>query len=182
MLVSYQISTTMRTPYGKSHPERKHMPKQISCGLLMYDNSVDLCVLLAHPGGPFFANKDDGSWSIPKGLVDSDDTDLLQTAKREFVEETGYDLSDVSEFLPLDSVKLKSGKLVHAWAFAGMWEDGRVPDSNTFTIEWPPRSGREQAFPEIDRAEMFSIDEARTKINLGQSPLLERLVERLGLS
>jgi len=88
---------------------------------LKYDDATEIRVLLAHPGGPFFAKKDEGSWSIPTGLVDSDDDDLLKTAKREFSEETGYDLSDVSEYLPLSSVKLKSGKLVHAWAFAGNW-------------------------------------------------------------
>lgn len=156
------------------------MPKQISCGLLMFDTAEHLRVLLAHPGGPFFAKKDAGAWSIPKGLMEADDVELLETAKREFVEETGYDLSEVSEYLPLDTVKLKSGKIVHAWAFAGSWEAGRKPDSNTFTIEWPPRSGREQAFPEIDRAEMFSIEVARTKINPAQSPLLDRLINLLG--
>ena len=151
----------------------------ISCGLLLFETEPELRVLLAHPGGPFFAKKDLGSWSIPKGLVDESDADHLESAKREFIEETGYDLSLVKEYLPLGAVKLKSGKLVHAWAFAGRWEDGRVPESNCFEIEWPPRSGRTQRFPEIDRAEMFLIAEARTRINERQVPFLDRLVDTI---
>ena len=155
------------------------MPKATSAGLLLFDNHDELRVLLAHPGGPYFAKKDEGSWSIPKGLVDEDE-ELLAAAKREFVEETGYEsIDEQTEFLGLGSVKLKSGKEVHGWAFAGQWQEGRVPDSNTFEIEWPPRSGKKQSFPEIDRAEMFSIKDARLKINERQAPFLDRLIELL---
>lgn len=155
------------------------MPKSISAGLLMYHHGEVLRVLLAHPGGPFFARKDEGAWSIPKGLTHADDHELLTTAQREFFEETGYDLSGVGEYLPLGQVTLKSGKEVHAWAFAGIWKPGRVPESNSFEMEWPPKSGRKQTFPEIDRAEMFLIEEAKVKINERQRPLLDRLVELL---
>ena len=144
----------------------------------MYEHSSVLRVLLAHPGGPYFAKKDEGSWSIPKGLVHLDE-DLLETAKREFVEETGYQLATNTEFISLESVTLKSGKQVVAWAFEGTWEDGRFPDSNSFKIEWPPRSGKMQSFPEIDRAEMFAIEPARAKINERQQPFLDRLVQRV---
>jgi len=155
------------------------MPKAISAGLLLFDSSGELRVLLAHPGGPYFAIKDEGSWSIPKGLV-GDDEDFLTAAQREFAEETGYEsLDEQTEFFELGSVKLKSGKEVHGWAFAGQWQDGRVPDSNTFEIEWPPRSGKKQSFPEIDRAEMFSVENARLKINERQAVFLDRLVELL---
>ena len=155
------------------------MAKSISCGLLLFEHEREIRVLLAHPGGPFFAKKDMGSWSIPKGLAENNDADLLEAAKREFAEETGYDLSRVDDFLPLGEVKLKSRKLVHAWAFAGSWEDGRKPTSNEFEIEWPPRSGRKHSFPEIDRAEMFTLEEARRKINEQQQPFLDRLVDAL---
>lgn len=153
------------------------MAKSISAGLLLFHETPSLKVLLAHPGGPYFAKKDLGSWSIPKGLVERDDEDLLMTAQREFCEETGYDITAVTEYLPLQTVTLKSGKQVHAWAFRGVWELGRTPISNTFEVEWPPRSGKRQAFPEIDRAEMFSLDEAIEKINERQRPFLHRLAQ-----
>ena len=161
------------------------MPQVISCGLLLYSTSEvagsgkdGLRVLLAHPGGPFFAGKDEGAWSIPKGLVAKGE-DFLDAAKREFAEETGYDLSGVGEFLPLGEITLKSGKVVHCWAFAGHWEEGRIPLSNSFSIEWPPRSGVKQSFPEIDRAELFTVEEAYRKINERQRPFLARLVDRI---
>lgn len=154
------------------------MAKSISAGLLMYCLDGRLRVLLAHPGGPFFANKDAGVWSIPKGLVASSE-DLLEAAQREFVEETGYQLNPDAQFMQLGQVKLKSGKEVHGWAFEGRWEAGRQPQSNCFEIPWPPRSGRMQSFPEIDRAEMFALDEARRKINQQQLPFLDRLVQQL---
>lgn len=155
------------------------MPKATSAGLLLFDDADELRVLLAHPGGPYFAKKDEGAWSIPKGLAGEGEA-LLAAAQREFVEETGYEaISDETQFLALGSVKLKSGKEVHGWAFAGQWEDGRIPQSNRFEIEWPPRSGKKQSFPEIDRAEMFSIESAREKINERQAPFLERLLEHL---
>ena len=152
------------------------MAKSISAGLLLYKQTKELQVLLAHPGGPYFAKKDEGAWTVPKGLVDGEE-ELLQAAQREFVEETGYDLSGVTEFLELGSVKLKSGKEVFAWAFAGDWAEGREPESNTFEIEWPPRSGKRQSFPEIDRAQMFATAEARSKINQRQAAFLDRLLE-----
>ena len=154
------------------------MTKATSAGLLLYHFDKELRVLLAHPGGPYFARKDEGSWSIPKGLAHEGE-DLLKTAQREFVEETGYALEPDAEFISLGSVELKSGKQVYGFAFAGIWEDGRLPDSNTFEIEWPPRSGRKQAFPEIDRAEMFLLEEAHQKINKRQQPFLDRLAEFL---
>lgn len=149
------------------------MAKAESAGLLMYSLVPELRVLLAHPGGPFFANKDNASWSIPKGLIERDEH-RLQAAIREFVEETGYRMPANPNYLPLGHVQLKH-KIVHAWAFEGDWEPGRQPESNSFTIEWPPRSGRKQSFPEIDRAEFFTVAAAREKINPGQMPFLDRL-------
>jgi len=128
-------------------------------------------VLLAHPGGPFFVKKDDGAWSIPKGEPDTEE-DLLITAQREFEEEIG--VKPTGPFIPLKPVKQKGGKIVHAWA----WEGDCDPDtiqSNTFTMEWPPRSGQQQAFPEIDRAEWFDLATARRKIKSGQVGLIDEL-------
>lgn len=165
---------------AKVKSKAKSKGKAVSAGLLMYAMEAgQLRVLLAHPGGPYFAKKDAGAWSIPKGLVDTvaeGDEDLLATAKREFVEETGYELNVSTEYQTLGQVTLKSGKIVHAWAFQGDWEAGRVPASNLFSMEWPPRSGDMQDFPEIDRAEMFSIDQGNSQINERQRPFLDRLV------
>jgi predicted NUDIX family NTP pyrophosphohydrolase len=147
------------------------MPR-LSAGLLMYriaNGAVQ--VLLAHPGGPFFAHKDDGAWTIPKGEPDADE-DLLVTAQREFEEETGVKPS--GPFLPLTAIQQKGGKIVHAWAFAGDC-DPKAIRSNTFTMEWPPKSGRQMAFPEIDRAEFFDLETARNKIKAGQEALIEEL-------
>ncbi len=145
---------------------------QISAGLLLYrrKNNVDE-VFLVHPGGPLWTHKDFGAWSIPKGLVDKDE-ELLEAAKREFAEETG--LSATGPFLPLTPVKLKSGKIVYAWAVEGDCDPGKMK-SNTFTMEWPPRSGKQQAFPEADRAAWFALDEAKQRITPGQTALLEEL-------
>ncbi|MEM0970108.1 MAG: NUDIX domain-containing protein [Verrucomicrobiota bacterium] len=155
------------------------MAHSISAGLLLYSQSSGtLQVLLAHPGGPYFARKDLGAWTLPKGLVEPGEN-LLSTAQREFTEETGYDLNEVSTYLPLGSITQKGGKEVHAWAFEGSWEAGRLPESNTFTMEWPPKSGTHHEFPEIDRAELFSLEEAEQKINERQRPFLARLVEAL---
>jgi predicted NUDIX family NTP pyrophosphohydrolase len=128
-------------------------------------------VLLAHPGGPFFRNKDDGAWSIPKGEPDPDE-DLLPAARREFAEETG--LTPKPPFRTLAPVKQKGGKVVHAWAFEG---DGEpvAGASNLFTMEWPPRSGKQVEFPEIDRAEFFELAAARKKIQTAQAALLDEL-------
>jgi predicted NUDIX family NTP pyrophosphohydrolase len=134
--------------------------------------SGGLEVLLAHPGGPFFARKDVGAWSIPKGEVEADE-DARACAIREFQEETG--ISPVGVPLQhLGEVQQRAGKRVEAWAFAGDWA-GERPESNHFEIEWPPRSGRMQRFPEIDRLEWFALAEARLKLNPAQSEFLDRL-------
>ena len=136
------------------------MPRLIA-GLLMYRiQDWIIQVLLAHPGGPFFRNKDDGSWSIPKGEPDADE-DLMVTAQREFEEETG--IEPTGPFIPLEPIKQKGGKIVHAWAFEGDCDPAAIT-SNTFTMEWPPKSGRQMEFPEINRAEFFDLDTARKKI------------------
>jgi predicted NUDIX family NTP pyrophosphohydrolase len=147
------------------------MPR-LSAGLLMYRiKDGALQVLLAHPGGPFFRNKDEGSWTIPKGEPDADE-DLLVTAQREFEEETG--IKPAGPFMALKAIQQKGGKIVHAWAFQADC-DPRAMVSNTFTIEWPPKSGRQMEFPEIDRAEFFDLHTARKKIKAGQEALLDEL-------
>jgi predicted NUDIX family NTP pyrophosphohydrolase len=138
----------------------------------MYRNGArGLEVLLVHPGGPFFRNKDEAAWSIPKGEPD-DGEDLLDAAQREFEEETG--LKATGPFVPLKPVKQKGGKIVHAWACAGDCDPACV-QSNTFSIEWPPKSGKRSEFPEIDRAEFFDLATARVKIKAGQEDLLRQL-------
>ena len=152
--------------------------KKVSAGLLMYRRRSDrLEVLLAHPGGPYFANKDDGAWSIPKGEVEGAD-DLLATARREFVEEIGFQPGE--PFVELGSIKQRGGKVVHAWAFEGDLPANFELCSNSFEIEWPPRSGHMQEFPEIDRAEFFNLEQAQQKINSAQAELLDRLTTGLG--
>jgi len=149
---------------------------KISCGLLMYRwSGVLLEVLLVHPGGPLWTGRDLGAWSVPKGLPRPDE-DPLSAARREFEEETGLKAS--GNFIPLRPVKLKSGKTVRAWAFEGDCDPEAVR-SNTFSMEWPPDSGRYQVFPEIDRAAWFQIDEAKRKINKGQTGLIEELLHLL---
>jgi len=135
-------------------------------------------VLLVHPGGPYFQKKDEGAWTLPKGLVD-DGEDLLAAAKREFVEETGLSL-DTEVFVPLGDVRMKSGKRIHAWAFPGDCDPEQI-QSNTFEIEWPPRSGKKQSFPEVDRAEWFDRERALVKIIEVQKPLLERALSPASL-
>ena len=140
----------------------------------MYRRTADSAfeVLIAHPGGPFFARKDDGAWSIPKGEVEADE-DALVCALREFQEETGICAEDRT-LIALGEVRQSGGKRVEAWAFAGDWAGGR-PSSNTFEIEWPPRSGKMRTFPEIDRLEWFSLHDARVKLNPAQTEFLDRL-------
>ena len=130
-----------------------------------------LQVLLAHPGGPFFQKKDDGGWSIPKGEPDADE-DLLVTAQREFEEETG--IIPTGPFIPLKPIQQKGGKIVHAWAFEGDC-DPKAIKSNMFTMEWPPKSGKQMEFPEIDRAEFFDLASARKKIKAGQEAFIDEL-------
>src|SRR5215207_646289 len=154
------------------------MPKQ-SAGLLMYRRAGDaLELLLVHPGGPFWARKDDGAWSIPKGEYD-DGEDALAVAKREFAEEVGTAID--GEFVDLGEVVQPGRKVVRAFAVQGDVDVSSL-QSNTFEMEWPPKSGRRQSFPEVDRAEWFAPDVARRKILAGQRPLIERLLEKLGRS
>jgi predicted NUDIX family NTP pyrophosphohydrolase len=151
-----------------------------SAGLLMYrvaDGAPE--VLLVHPGGPFFAKKDEGAWTIPKGELDAGE-DALACAKRELQEETGIALPDTTPdttYAPLGSIKQAGGKVVQAWAFEGDWNGVLV--SNTFELEWPPRSGKKRAFPEVDRAAFLTIEEARRKMNPAQAPFLDRLLALL---
>ena len=133
-------------------------------------------VLLAHPGGPFWSRKDQGVWTIPKGLIGPSES-LLSAAQREFAEETGY--RPGGEAIPLGSAKQPGGKVVHVWAIEGDWDPVDL-QSNTFEMEWPPGTGRLQSFPEIDRASWFGIAEARLKILKGQAAFLDHLLETLG--
>jgi predicted NUDIX family NTP pyrophosphohydrolase len=133
-------------------------------------------ILLAHPGGPFFTRKDDGAWTIPKGEA-APEEDLLTRAQTEFEEELG--IRPKGNWIELGSIKQKGGKTVYAWAFEGDLPDSFKLNSNTFELEWPPRSGKLQTFPEIDRAEFFYQEIARRKINPAQIILLDRLRERL---
>lgn len=147
-----------------------------SAGLLIYrfKNAI-LQVFLIHPGGPFYKSKDEGSWSIPKGEVDSEEGPL-DAAIRELKEETGFEAQE--PFLKLTPVKQSSYKTVHAWAAEGNY-DPELMKSNEFALEWPPQSGQIQYFPEADRAQWFTIPEARTKILKGQIPLLDELEKKV---
>jgi predicted NUDIX family NTP pyrophosphohydrolase len=152
------------------------MPKK-SAGLLLYrhhEGSIE--VLLVHPGGPFWRNKGDGAWSIPKG--EFQDEDPLAAAKREFKEETGSAPPE-GQYTPLTPIKQKNGKIVHAWAVEGDFDPASL-NSNEFETEWPPKSGRMQKFPEVDRAEWFAPDVARQKMLSGQEALVDELVRKLG--
>jgi predicted NUDIX family NTP pyrophosphohydrolase len=152
------------------------MPR-VAAGLLMYRvRDGELQVFLAHPGGPFFARKDEGVWSIPKGEPEPDE-DLLETARREFREETG--LVPHGPFVPLAPIKQKGGKIVHAWAFQGNCEGQQIV-SNVFSMEWPPGSGNTKQFPEVDRAEFFGLPAAKEKIKAAQRPLIEELARTVG--
>ncbi len=150
---------------------------KISAGLFLYRiREGNLEVLLVHPGGPFWARKDLGAWSIPKGEVENDTDDHFETAKREFKEETGF--LPEGNFVPLGFIKQKGGKTVYGWAIEGDC-DTALLKSNTFTMEWPPRSGKEQEFPEVDRAEFFSPEEAKQKINPAQTEFISQLEQLL---
>jgi predicted NUDIX family NTP pyrophosphohydrolase len=154
-----------------------------SAGLLVYrESAAGLEVLLVHPGGPFWAKKDDGAWTIPKGLIEEGE-DPLAAARREFEEETGV-APPSGEVVPLAPLRQPSGKVVHAWAVHGVdfdpaFDPGRLR-SNTFAVEWPPKSGAHKTFPEIDRAAWFPLDAARRKILKGQAGFLDQLTQRLG--
>lgn len=135
-------------------------------------------ILLVHPGGPFFRKKDDGAWSIPKGVPESPNENLLERAQKEFEEELGF-RPRIDNSFELGTIKQKGGKVVHAWAFEGDLPDDFVCRSNTFQCEWPPRSGKMCEFPEIDRADMFDVDLARKKMNPAQVAFIDRLLDAL---
>ena len=147
------------------------MPKKAAGLLLFRETSGHLEVLLVHPGGPFWAKKNEGAWSIPKGEIEEGE-DPLEAAKREFREETGG--TPTGEAIPLEPLRQRSGKIVHAWAMRGDF-DPALLTSNSFTMEWPPKSGRQQQFREVDRAGWFAIEEAERKILKGQAALLRQL-------
>ena len=135
-------------------------------------NDGILQVFLAHPGGPLFRNKDDGHWTIPKGEVSGGES-LLNAAIREFEEETAIKPS--GNYLELGSIRQKGGKIVHAWAYEGDYDESQPIRSNTFEMEWPPHSGQKRSFPEMDLARFFPLPEARKKLKDAQWPLVERL-------
>jgi predicted NUDIX family NTP pyrophosphohydrolase len=138
--------------------------------------------LLVHPGGPFWAQRDDGAWSIPKGGSEEGDEDLRRSALRELSEELGPAPEvELEAMIELGSVRQKGGKVVHAWAAEGDFDPGEL-DSNTFMMEWPPRSGNEREFPEVDMAEWFDPDAARAKLIEAQAAFVDRLLEHLGYS
>jgi predicted NUDIX family NTP pyrophosphohydrolase len=152
------------------------MAKQ-SAGVLLYRRPPKaLELFLVHPGGPFWKNKDEGAWTIPKGLIEPGE-EPLAAARREFAEETGFTAE--GPFLELGAFRQPGGKTVLAWAAEGDADPARL-QSNLFSMEWPPRSGRQQEFPEVDRAGWFSPDEARRKLLKGQVALIEALMEALG--
>ena len=151
------------------------MPKT-SAGLLLYrETSGSLEVLLVHPGGPFWSRKDDGAWSIPKGEFEAGE-DPLEAARRELAEETGA--SAQGEAIPLGALQQSGGKIVHAWAVRGDF-DPDLLRSNTFLLEWPPKSGRMREFPEVDRAGWFQMADAKRKILKGQAGFLDVLQAKL---
>jgi predicted NUDIX family NTP pyrophosphohydrolase len=149
-----------------------------SAGILLYRGRGDaLRLLLVHPGGPFWAKKDEGAWSIPKGEYDEGE-DPLAVARREFEEELGSP-TPAGDIIDLGELVQPSRKLITAFAVAGDFDTSRLR-SNLFELEWPPRSGRMQSFPEVDRAEWFTLEEARAKILPGQRSFIDRLLERIG--
>lgn len=151
--------------------------KAQSAGLLAYRlNGDEPEVFIVHPGGPFFANKDNGVWTIPKGLYEADE-EAVDAAKREFEEETGFPVT-ASELIDLGEVHRSDGKTIKAWAFEGDFDESKL-ESNHFEIEWPPKSKRQQRFPEIDRAVWLRLNEAAEKLQPAQIPFLERLANLL---
>ena len=147
------------------------MPKT-SAGLILFRRTTGKTeLLLVHPGGPFWINKDDGAWTFPRGEVEPGE-DLESAGRREFHEETGHAVT--GDLIPLGSIRQKSGKTVHTWAVEGDLDPATIR-SNTFTLEWPPKSGKMAQFPEIDRADFFDLATARQKIRPSESPFLEKL-------
>ncbi len=151
--------------------------EKVAAGLLMYRHDQDrLEFFLVHPGGPYFRKKDAGHWTIPKGAPEGDEP-LLETAQREFLEETG--IRPLGPFCDLGTVRQKGGKLVYAWAFSGNWDPDTGIRCNSFTIEWPPASGRKAEFPEVDKAAWYPLDTAMEMIIPAQRPFLERATDLL---
>jgi predicted NUDIX family NTP pyrophosphohydrolase len=151
----------------------------ISAGILLYrrrDSGVE--VFLVHPGGPYWAGKDEGAWSVPKGLVYAGERELA-CARREFKEETGFDVAGVGRERDLGTVQLPSGKLLHVWAVEGDCNPAEL-NSNLFEMEWPPKSGRTARFPEVDRGGWFERTPALLKIAKGQRPVIEKFYTELG--
>jgi predicted NUDIX family NTP pyrophosphohydrolase len=148
-----------------------------SAGILLYRrNKNQFEVLLAHPGGPYWKDRDEGVWSIPKGLFDADEVPL-EAARREFKEETGFEVDGM--FIALGELKQPGGKIVHAWALEKDLDVTKIV-SNTYPVEWPYKSGRWRRYPEVDRAGWFTVDEARKKILKGQAGFIDRLLEMSG--
>jgi predicted NUDIX family NTP pyrophosphohydrolase len=149
-----------------------------SAGILLFrKRGARVEVLLVHPGGPFWANKDDGAWSMPKGLIEEGE-DARAAAKREFFEETGLYVE--GDFVELGIHKQAGGKIIAAWAHEGDF-DAKLLKSNSFSMEWPPRSGKTALFPEVDKANWFALDEALTKVTKGQMAIIRALAEKLGV-
>jgi predicted NUDIX family NTP pyrophosphohydrolase len=138
-------------------------------------NQNDLEFFLIHPGGPFYKNKNEGVWSIPKGMTEADE-ELLSAAKREFQEETG--IISQEPYYSLGTAKMKSGKVIHVWGFIGEWDPDSGIESNTFKLEWPPKSGKLIDIPEADRANWFSFEDARKMIHPNQLVFLERMLDQ----
>jgi len=155
------------------------MKIKTSAGLLMFSRKNGIKVFLVHPGGPFFRNKDDGFWGIPKGLIEGEEVHL-EAAEREFEEETG--IRPYGDFIPLGYITQKGGKIVFAWAFEVPADDAIIINSNTCEVEWPPNSGKRLTIPEVDKGEFFTIDEARIKMNPSQNDFLSRLLSYLKIS
>ena len=157
---------------GVASAKLANMPKE-SAGILLFRKGEDcLEVFLVHPGGPYWKNKDEGAWMIPKG--EFEDEDALTAAKREFKEETGLEVE--GDFKKMEPIRQSGGKVVHAFAVEGDVDPDTI-QSNTFEMEWPPRSGKQQSFPEVDRASWFILKEARKKMLESQRPLLDQLIE-----
>jgi len=158
---------------GPGYADNVAKSKIVSAGLLLWRRGREkgIEVLLVHPGGPLWAKKDEGAWSLPKGQIDEGE-DALACAQREFTEETGFGCE--GPYVPLGSVRLKSGKRIQAWAFEGDCDPTKLR-SNLFEMEWPPRSGRRKSFPEADRAAFFDLETARVKIHPAQAAFLDAL-------
>lgn len=148
------------------------MKQHLAAGLLMCNHLTGTVqFFLVHPGGPYYANKDAGVWTIPKGIPEENE-ELMDTARREFFEETG--IPSRPPFHDIGTVKQKGGKVVHAWTFLGEWDPATGISCNNFTMEWPPRSGKMGEFPEMDRGKWMDYEEARRMINAAQIPFLDR--------